>query len=123
MIGLRGEIWDLFFVHIFPSVSSVKSILGPMASTATFKFGLQISKAHGPTKGEGEWGVRGLSSQGLLKGPLFLLPSLRKKKFYPLLLWAFDAHSPYLLNSNFSGFGDLKECSLVFRTHFTNVKN
>ena len=79
---------------------------GPLASTAIFKFDLQISKSHGPTKGEGEWGVRGLSSQGLLKGPLFLLPSLRKKKFYPLLLWAFDAHSPYLLNSNFSGFGD-----------------
>ena len=77
-----------------------------MASTATFKFGLQISKSHGPTKRGGR--VRGLctSSQGPLKGPLFLLPSLRKKKFYPLLLWAFDAHSPYLLNSNFSGFGD-----------------
>ena len=40
----------------------------PMASTATFKFGLQISKSHGPAKGEG---VRGLRSQGLLKGTFF----------------------------------------------------
>ena len=34
---------SFFSVHIFPSVSSVKSVSGPMASTATFKFDLQIS--------------------------------------------------------------------------------
>ena len=43
----------LFVVHIFPSVSSVKSVSGPMTSTATFEFGLQISKSHGSTKGGG----------------------------------------------------------------------
>ena len=46
----------MFFVHIFPSVSSVKSVSGPMASTATFKFGLKILKSHGPTKGGGHSG-------------------------------------------------------------------
>ena len=49
----------MFFVHIFPSVSSVKSVSGPMASTATFKFGLQISKSHGPTRGGGGGGGGG----------------------------------------------------------------
>ena len=39
-----------------------------MYSTARFKFGLQISNSHGPTKGGG---VRGLSSQGLLKVNIF----------------------------------------------------
>jgi hypothetical protein len=38
------------FSLVFLSVSSVKSVSGPMASTATFKFGLQISKSHRPTK-------------------------------------------------------------------------
>ena len=52
------------FVHIFPPVSSVKSV--PMQA---FKFDLQISKSHGPTKGGG--GVPGLSSKGLLKVNIF----------------------------------------------------
>ena len=56
-----------------------------MASTATFKFGLQISKSHGLTKGGGR-GVRGLSSKGLLKGPFFAtLPKL----FLPSLNYFF----------------------------------
>ena len=63
-----------------------------MASTATDKFGLQISKSHGPTRG----GVGGLSSLGLLKGPFFAtLPnSLWVSKF----LYK-KCHDIYLLGS------------------------
>ena len=35
----------LFFVHIFASALSVKSVSGPMASTATFRFDLLLSNS------------------------------------------------------------------------------
>ena len=73
---LAGGVGGLFVVVAinFFFFSSVKSVSGPMYSTARFKFGLHISNSHGPTKGGG---VRGLSSQGLLKVNIFfLLPSL-----------------------------------------------
>ena len=57
--------------------SSVKSVSGPNASTATLKYGPNILIAHGTTKGGGG-GVAGpLSSKRLLKGTFFFwTPSL-----------------------------------------------
>ena len=52
--------------------SSVKSVSGPNASTATLKYGPNILIAHGTTKGGGVAGP--LSSKRLLKGTFFLDP-------------------------------------------------
>ena len=51
--------------------SSVKSVSGPNASTATLKYGPNILIAHGTTKGGGVAGP--LGSKRLLKGTFFLL--------------------------------------------------
>ena len=61
--------FQYFFFHFFLFVSSVKSILGPMASTATLEYGPNILIAHGTTKGGG--GAGPLRSKRLLKGTFF----------------------------------------------------
>ena len=70
-------IWLVQMVHIFPPVSSVKSVSGPMASTTTLKYGPQISLSHVTMKGGGEGGSGPLHSKRLWKRAFFFLqPSL-----------------------------------------------
>ena len=65
-IGDLKEFSLVFRTH-FSVCFKCKIRLGPVASTATFRFAFQISKSHGTTRGGG----RGPSSKRLLKGPFF----------------------------------------------------